>query len=122
MKHEKRVEKRRIRRQRRVRRKIHGTAEKPRLSVYKSNKNFSCQALDDDDGHTLFAATTNSKAFREMHGYGGNIVAAAKLGTLVASGLKSVGITRVKFDRGHYRYHGRIKAFAEKLREGEIQV
>lgn len=122
MKHQKKITKQRRRRQRRVRRKIHGTTEHPRLAVYRSNKNFSCQAVDDENGRTLFAISTSSKAFREMHGYGGNAEAAAMLGTLAASGLKSVGITRVKFDRRHYRYHGRVKAFTEKLREGEIQV
>jgi large subunit ribosomal protein L18 len=121
MKHEKKIAKQRRRRRMRVRRKLFGTGERPRLTVCRSNKNFSCQAVNDEEGKTLFALSTGSKAFREMHGYGGNVESAAKLGTLVASGLKSVGITSVAFDRGHFHYHGRVKAFAEKLREGEIK-
>jgi large subunit ribosomal protein L18 len=97
-------------------------AERPRLVVFRSNQNFSCQAIDDDAGRTLFSISTNSKAFREVHGRGNTVAAAAKLGTLAASGLKAAGITKVQFDRRRYHYHGRVKAFADKLREGEIHV
>jgi large subunit ribosomal protein L18 len=114
------INKQQVRRSFRVRRKLHGTATRPRLSIHRTLTNFSCQLIDDDAGVTLCAASTQSKSFRSSTKYGGNCEAAKKLGSLIAERAKQVGITTVAFDRGHRKYHGRVAAFADAAREGGL--
>ncbi len=110
----------RLRRHRRVRKKIHGTAERPRLAVHRSNKHLSVQLIDDDAGHTLAAASTTEADLRAA-GTGGSIAAAARVGTLIAERAKAAGVEQVVFDRGGYRYHGRIAAVATAAREAGLE-
>lgn len=104
----------RRRRHARVRRRIHGTAERPRLAVFRSNKHIAAQVIDDDAGRTLVAASTVEGELRA--GSGANVGAATKVGELVASRAKDAGITSVVFDRGGYAYHGRVAALADAAR------
>jgi large subunit ribosomal protein L18 len=110
----------RIRRHRRVRKKIHGTAERPRLAVYRSNKHVVAQVIDDDAGHTLAAAST-AEAEARSAGSGSTVDAAARIGTLVAERAKAAGIEQVVFDRGGFIYHGRIAALAAAAREAGLE-
>lgn len=113
---------RRTRRANRVRGKVRGTAERPRLSVFRSSKHISAQLIDDDKGVTLAAATTLvPKAERTAAPYGGNVKAAKSVGLKIAEAAKAKGITLAAFDRGFYRYHGRVKALADGAREGGLQ-
>jgi large subunit ribosomal protein L18 len=104
----------RRRRHSRVRRKVHGSAERPRLAVFRSNKHITAQLIDDDAGRTLAAASTTEADLRGASG--GNIDAAAKVGGLVASRGRAAGITTVVFDRGGFAYHGRVAALADAAR------
>ena len=108
----------RIKRHKRVRAKISGTAETPRLNVFRSEANIYAQIIDDVNGVTLVSASSLDK---EIEGYGGNIAAAGAVGKLVAERAKAKGIETVVFDRGGYLYHGRVKALAEGAREGGLQ-
>ena len=108
----------RIKRHKRVRAKISGTPERPRLNVFRSNTNIYAQVIDDVAGVTLVSASTAEKDFTE---YGGNKEAAKKVGMLVAERCKAKGIDAVVFDRGGYVYHGRVKELAEGAREGGLQ-
>ena len=108
----------RLHRHTRVRGKISGTAERPRLCVYRSNKNISCQVIDDVAGVTLVSATSNEKDFGM---YGGNKEAAKKVGKLVAERALAKGIENVVFDRGGYLYHGRVQELADGAREGGLK-
>ena len=108
----------RMKRHTRVRGKISGTPERPRLNVYRSNANIYAQVIDDVNGVTLAAASSNEKDFGM---YGGNVEAAKQVGQLVAERAKAKGIEEVVFDRGGYVYHGRVKALAEGAREGGLQ-
>lgn len=105
-------------RHKRVRGKIHGTAECPRLNVYRSLKHIYAQLIDDDKGVTLVAASTNEKDFAE---YGGNIDAAKKVGKLLAERATAKNIDKCVFDRGGYIYHGRVQGLAEGAREGGLK-
>lgn len=106
----------------RVRNKVRGTAERPRLTVFRSNLHISVQLIDDDAGRTLAAASSLvKKAERTGSVYGGNIAAAKVVGQKIAEAAKAAGVTQVAFDRGPYRYHGRIKALADAAREGGLQ-
>ena len=107
----------RIKRHKRVRAKISGTPERPRLNVFRSEKNIYAQIIDDVNGVTLAAASSNEK---EFEGLGSNCEAAAKVGKLIAERAKSKGIENVCFDRGGYLYHGRVKALADGAREGGL--
>ena len=107
----------RIKRHARVRGKISGTAERPRLSVFRSEKNIYAQIIDDVAGNTLVAASSVEKDF----GPGSNKEAARKVGKLVAERAVAKGIEEVVFDRGGYIYHGRVKALAEGAREGGLK-
>jgi large subunit ribosomal protein L18 len=109
----------RIRRHRRVRKRVHGTAERPRLAVYRSNKHISAQVIDDDRGHTLAAASSTETDLRGA-GSGGSVAAAERVGALVAERAKAAGVTAVVFDRGGYAYHGRVAAIAEAARNGGL--
>ena len=106
------------RRQRRVRGKVSGTSERPRLRVTRTNANIYAQIIDDVNGVTLASASSLDKA---IEGYGGNIAAATAVGKLVAERAKAKGIETVVFDRGGYLYHGRVKALAEGAREGGLK-
>ena len=110
----------RIRRHRRVRKKVHGTASRPRLAVYRSNKHISVQVIDDDTGHTLAAASTTETDQRSA-GTGGSVAAATRVGELVAQRAKAAGVATVVFDRGGYAYHGRVAAIAEAARNAGLE-
>jgi large subunit ribosomal protein L18 len=110
----------RIRRHRRVRKKIHGTATRPRLAVYRSNKHLSVQLIDDQTGRTLAAVSTVEADLRSA-GSGSSVEAATRVGTLIAERAKSAGITTVVFDRGGFAYHGRIAAVAAAAREAGLE-
>lgn len=109
-------EQRRRRIHNRVRRKVNGTSERPRLSVYRSNKAIYCQVIDDIQGHTLAAASSREESIT-----GSKTEAAVAVGKLIAQKAIAAGITSVVFDRGGYLYHGRVKALAEGAREGGLQ-
>lgn len=109
----------RLRRHRRVRKKVTGTPERPRLAVYRSNKHISAQVIDDISGHTLAAASTLEPELRS--GPTSNKEAAAKVGRLVAERARAKGITRVVFDRGGFLYHGRVAALADAAREAGLE-
>ena len=108
----------RRRRHRRVRGKIQGTAERPRLAVFRSNVGISAQLVDDDSGKTLAAAGWQqlAKSFK-----GSKTEQAAEVGKNLAASAKAAGVERVVFDRGGYLYHGRVKALADAAREGGLQ-
>ena len=108
----------RLRRHKRVRGKISGTAECPRLNVFRSLQNIYAQLIDDDKGVTLVSASTVEKDFEE---YGGNKSAARKVGELLAKRAAEKDITKVVFDRGGYIYHGRVQELAEGAREGGLK-
>jgi len=110
----------RIRRHRRVRKKVHGTASRPRLAVYRSNKHISVQVIDDDAGVTLAAAST-VEADQRSQGSGGTVAAAERVGTSIAERAKAAGVTTVVFDRGGFAYHGRIAAIAEAARTAGLE-
>jgi large subunit ribosomal protein L18 len=111
----------RIRRHRRVRKKVHGTAERPRLAVFRSNRHVVAQVIDDDAGRTVAAAST-AEADQRAAGNGSTVEAAARVGTLVAERAKAAGVERVVFDRGGFMYHGRIAALAEAAREAGLEL
>ena len=108
----------RLRRHRRVRKKVAGTATRPRLAVFRSNNHISVQLIDDEVGHTLASASTVEPSLRD--GATGNIEAAKKVGALIAERAKAAGIDKVVFDRGGYLYHGRVAALAEAAREAGL--
>lgn len=110
-----------VRRHLRLRQKISGTAERPRLNVFRSLKHIYAQIIDDTKGVTLVSANTNDKEIKEKFPYGGNAAAAAEVGKLVAKRALEKGIETVVFDRGGYIYHGRVKALAEGAREGGLK-
>ena len=107
----------RLKRHKRVRAKISGTPEMPRLNVFRSEANIYAQVIDDVNGVTLVSASSLDKSFE---GKGGNIEAARKVGQMVAERAKAKGIDTVVFDRGGYVYHGRVQALAEGAREGGL--
>ena len=107
----------RLKRHVRVRGKISGTPECPRLNVFRSNANIYAQIIDDVNGVTLVSASTNEKSFE---GATGNAEAAKKVGTVLAERAKAKGIEQVVFDRGGYIFHGRVAALAEGAREAGL--
>lgn len=117
MDHIKEKLRKRTRRHLRIRRKVVGTAERPRLSVYRSLKHIYCQIINDIEGRTLVAASTESPDIRSQIKYGGNVAAAEIVGKKIAEEAKNKGITKVVFDKGGYKYHGRIKALADAARK-----
>jgi len=110
----------RVRRHRRVRKKVEGTAERPRLAVFRSNKHITAQVIDDRSGRTIAAASTTEPSLRE--GATGNKDAATKVGSLVAERAKAAGVTKVVFDRGGNLYHGRVAAVADAARESGLEL
>jgi large subunit ribosomal protein L18 len=113
-----------VRRQRRrwhVRNKLRGNSTRPRLSVFRSHKNVSCQIIDDASGKTVASASTRDATIRDQIRYGGNREAAAIVGRAIAERALAAGVTTVQFDRGHYQYHGRVAALADAAREAGLQ-
>lgn len=108
----------RRRRHKRVRRKIQGTAARPRLAVFRSNRYIYAQLIDDDEGRTLASASSQEQALRDRTLTVGT---ASEVGTLLAERAKAAGVSSVVFDRGGYAYHGRVKALAEAVREGGLE-
>jgi large subunit ribosomal protein L18 len=107
---------RRLKRRRRVRAKVHGTAERPRISVFRSNRGILAQLIDDDAGITLAAVNWTESDLRTLK----PLEQASKAGGLLAERAKAAGIDAAVFDRGGYKYHGRVKALAEGAREGGL--
>jgi large subunit ribosomal protein L18 len=102
----------------RIRKKVRGSAERPRLAVFRSLNHISAQVIDDDSGRTLASASTVEKALGVASG--GNIAAAQQVGKTIAERAKAAGVSRVVFDRGGYVYHGRVKALLDATREGGL--
>jgi large subunit ribosomal protein L18 len=109
---------RRLKRRRRVRAKITGTATRPRISVFRSNKGLSAQAIDDRSGRTIVAVNWYEPELRTLS----KAERAKRSGELLAERIKAAGLSDVVFDRGGYRYHGHVQAFAEAMREAGIVV
>ena len=110
----------RIRRHARVRKHVRGTAERPRLAVFRSNKHISAQVIDDRAGHTLAAASTHEASLGGSGGTG-NKEAAERVGRLVAERARAAGVSKVVFDRGGFLYHGRVAAVAEGARDAGLE-
>ncbi len=107
----------RLRRRRRVRAKVRGTAERPRLSVFRSNRGMGAQLIDDIAGQTLAAVNWTESDIKSLQ----SMEQAKRVGALIAERAKAAGIENVVFDRGGYRYHGRVRALAEGAREGGLR-
>ena len=121
MNHERSIRKQRERRKFRVRAPLKGTAERPRLTVNRTLKHFYCQVIDDSTGRTLAAASTTEKDLRSQLNGRGNCDASVAIGKVLGERAKAAGVTSVCFDRGSFKYHGRVAAFAEAVREAGIQ-
>jgi large subunit ribosomal protein L18 len=104
----------------RLRRYVRGSAARPRLAVYRSLQHIYAQLIDDDAGRTVLAVDSRSKEFRARHTTGGNVAAAKAVGELLAEKAKAQGVVRVVFDRGGFKYHGRVKALADAARAGGL--
>jgi large subunit ribosomal protein L18 len=104
----------------RIRKKLQGTSERPRLNVYRSLNHIYVQVIDDLEGKTLVSAST-AEGKKEDRRTGGNVAAAKALGKTIAERAKAKGVTKVVFDRGGYIYHGRVKALADAAREAGLQ-
>ena len=109
----------RVERHERIRKSLAGTAERPRLNVFRSNANITAQIIDDEKGVTLVSASTLEKELNITNG--GNVEAAKLIGSEIAKRAKKAKITKVVFDRGGYLYHGRVKALAEAARENGLE-
>ena len=120
MKQRELVNVRRLRRQRHVRKRLHGTTERPRLAVFRSSKHIYVQIINDDNGTTLASASTLDPEVRGSTPYGGNKAAAAVVGRVVAERAKQAGIDKVCFDRRSYKYHGRVQTLADAAREAGL--
>ena len=120
MDHARTILRQRIRRRHRVRKPLKGTTERPRLSVFRTHKHIYAQIIDDVNGVTLASASTAEKAIVGEKENGGNVAAATKVGKTLAERALAKGIKDVAFDRGQYRYHGRIAALAEAARGGGL--
>ena len=112
---------RRVKRHERVRKNVYGTPERPRLCVYRSNKNISVQIIDDVNGVTLASASSLEKELKAEIGYGGNKEAAKKVGAVIAKRALEKGIDTVCFDRGGFLYHGRVQELADGAREAGLK-
>ncbi len=109
------------RRHKRIRKRVLGTSERPRLCVFKSLNHIYAQIIDDSKGHTIVSASTLDKELRELPGNKSNISFAKKVGELIAERALQAGITKIVFDRAGYKYHGCIKALADAAREKGLQ-
>ena len=112
------AEQRRLKRRRRVRAKVRGSAERPRISVFRSNRGIFAQLIDDDAGRTLASVQWTEAELRSLK----PMEQAKRAGALLAERAQAAGISAAVFDRGGYQYHGRVKAFAEGVREGGLTV
>lgn len=120
MKHERIVQKQRLRRRHRVRQSLRGTAERPRLCVFRSHSHVYCQLIDDQAGRTLVAASSRDKQLRSAIANTSNKQGAVAVGKAIAERALAAGIKQVRFDRGAYQFHGRVAALAEAAREGGL--
>jgi large subunit ribosomal protein L18 len=116
MDHSRIIFRQRLRRRRRVRKPLLGTAERPRLAVFRTGKHIYAQVIDDAAGHTLASASSVDREIRASIGFGGNKQAAEAIGRTVAERAKAAGVTKVCLDRGSYKYHGRVAALADAAR------
>ena len=107
----------RLRRRRRVRSKVHGTAERPRMSIFRSNRGVNVQLIDDDAGRTIAAVNWTEADLKGL----ASMEQAKRVGAAIADRAKAAGVEAVVFDRGGYQYHGRVKAVAEGAREGGLR-
>jgi large subunit ribosomal protein L18 len=121
MDHARTILRQRIRRRHRVRRHIRGTAERPRLAVFRTHKHIYAQIIDDASGRTLVSASTVDKQLRDAVAFGGNKQAAEAVGKAVAERAQAVGLKKVCFDRGEFRYHGRVQALADAARSAGLE-
>lgn len=108
------------RRKNHIRKTVFGSAQRPRLAVFRSDKHIYAQVINDFEGHTVVAAASTDKALRGDLANGGNIEAAKRIGKAIAERALAAGIQQVAFDRGGHKYHGRIKALADAAREGGL--
>ena len=115
------VQRRRLRRQRRIRKRLSGTPERPRLAAFRSSKHIYAQIIDDLGGRTLAQASTVDAEVKAEVKYGGNKAAAAVVGRVGADRAKKAGVEKVCFDRRSYKYHGRVEALATAARKGGLQ-
>lgn len=121
MNHERYLSRQKLRRRRHVRKSTRGTAERPRLTVFRSLQHIYCQVVDDTNGKTLASASTKDKDLRSGIKYGGNVNAAKEIGKAIAERAQAAGVKKVCFDRGHFKYHGRVAALADAAREGGLE-
>ncbi len=121
MSHERALLRQRQRRRFRVRKDIRGTAERPRLSVFRTHKHIYAQLIDDTTGRTLASASSLDKQLRDDLGFGGNRQAAEVIGRAVAERAQAAGVKKVCFDRGAFRYHGRVAALADAARAAGLE-
>jgi large subunit ribosomal protein L18 len=105
----------------RIRKKVAGGADRPRLAVFRSQTHIYAQIIDDEQGRTLAAASSLDKDLKAQHKRGSNVAAAKAVGNLIATRAKEKGILAVVFDRGGFQYHGRVKALADAAREGGLK-
>lgn len=121
MDHARTIYRQRLRRRFRVRKPIRGTADRPRLSVFRTHKHIYVQIIDDAAGKTLASASSQDRQIRESVGFGGNKQAAEAIGRAVAERAKAAGVTKVCFDRGSFKYHGRVAALADAARAAGLE-
>jgi large subunit ribosomal protein L18 len=112
----------RTRRHHRVRKKVSGTSQRPRLAVFRSNRHITAQVIDDRAGRTVASASTVERDLRATLGHTGNKEAATTVGRLVAERARAAGVTKVVFDRGGFLYHGRVAAVADAAREAGLEL
>ncbi len=122
MNKQKQIAGQRQRRKYRVRKRVQGTAERPRLCVCRSHKHVACQLIDDATGRTLVSVSTYDKGLGGEVPYGGNCEAAKRVGQAIAQRAIEAGIHAVRFDRGPYKYHGRVAALADAAREAGLKL
>jgi len=121
MDHARTILRQRLRRRRRVRKPLRGTSERPRLSVCRTSKHIYAQVIDDATGKTLASASSVDREIRGSVGFGGNKQAAEVIGKAVAERAKAAGVTQVCFDRGSFKYHGRVAALADAARAAGLE-
>ncbi|NCA10590.1 50S ribosomal protein L18 [bacterium] len=121
MDHARTILRQRLRRRHRVRRHLRGTTERPRLAVFRTHKHIYAQIIDDTAGRTLASASSMDRQIRDAVGFGGNRQAAEVIGRAVAERARAAGVTKVCFDRGEFRYHGRVAALADAARAAGLE-
>ncbi len=121
MRQQKIVNQQRWRRAKRVRNQLRGNQDCPRLSVRRSNKHIYCQLIDDEAGKTLASASTRDKSLAGQVGNGGNCDAAKMIGQAIAERAKAIGVSRIRFDRGAYKFHGRVAELANAARAAGLE-